>query len=44
MIAAAHFAGLSLVGFDAGDGLAAASRQGFRMVGRLVVWTKDATA
>jgi hypothetical protein len=38
---AERFPGLSIVGYESGDALKMAGTQGFRSVGRLVVWLKD---
>jgi hypothetical protein len=36
-----RFPGLSIVGYESGDALKVAGAQGFRSVGRLLVWLKD---
>ncbi len=36
-----HLPGLPIVGYEAGKALAAARAQGFRSIGRLVVWLKE---
>jgi hypothetical protein len=36
-----HFPGLPIVGYEAGKALVAARAQGFRPIGRLVVWLKE---
>jgi len=36
-----HFPGMPIVGYEAGEALAAAHTQGFQSVGRLAVWLKE---
>ena len=41
LVAASHFPGMPLVGYEHGDDLAAARRHGFEPAGPLRVWIRD---
>ena len=38
---AKYFPGLPIVGYETGEALTAATAQGFRSIGRLIVWSKN---